>query len=721
MTVTRSGLNRRRCEGVLLAVMLVLAVASPSMAQTAGGEWLVGRIEESGSGEPLAGVDVRIEGRATMAAVTEADGGWRIGPLPAGEYSLSFAHIGFASVQRIVRIPHQGGPLRIALTARPLALDALIVTAGRRAQRLSEAAVATELITSREIRETGASDLASVLTERTGLELEGGHPVGQGVMIQGMGSERVLILLDGQPFIGRISGSIDVSRIPTSMIERVEVVKGPQSTLYGSEAMGGVVNVITRNPEASAWTTSATAAAGNRGRTDLAGSVMGGAGAFTGLVEAGRRSVDLAPGWAGGSGAVSGRWDALSKVGWRTPVDGLRVDASAVFVDETQRWRSGQLYQFADNRQWSGRVGGVFERGRHRLTPTVYVTAFDHLSRRASTDEPVAGTGEQETQRLAEAELVYGVTAGRHSLDIGIEARREAVRSDRVAGRDRTQHTIESYVQTTLTSGPLTIVPGLRASRSDPWGTHWTPRIAAMYRPVPELALRISGGEGFRAPAFKELYMEFLNVGPGFGYTVRGNADLQPEVSRNVTASVEWAGQRTWVRVQAFTNTFTDFIETRAVGDSSGITVFTYGNVDDGFTRGGEIEAGAALGGWRFEGGYSHLRAERSETGEALLGRPGHSVRGTLGYAHRSGLRLSVTAVRTGRTAMSRTESGTEWREPFARFDLRVARELPAGLELVAGMDNVLDQQMNDWPGFTGRHIYTSLSWRAAGAGSDRN
>lgn len=318
VVVTRSGLNRHGPAGVLLAVTLALFMASPSMAQTEGGEWLVGRVEESGSGEPLAGVDVRIEGcttvegrttiegRTTMTAVTEADGGWRIGPLPAGEYSLSIAHIGFASVQRSVRIPQQDGPLRIALTARPLALGALIVTAGRRAQRLSEAAVATELITSREIRETGASDLASVLTERTGLELEGGHPVGQGVMIQGMGSERVLILLDGQPFIGRISGSIDVSRIPTSMIERVEVVKGPQSTLYGSEAMGGVVNVITRNPEASAWTTSATAVAGNRGRTDIAGSVMGGAGAFTGLVDAGRRSVDLAPGWAGSGGAVSG-------------------------------------------------------------------------------------------------------------------------------------------------------------------------------------------------------------------------------------------------------------------------------------------------------------------------------------------------------------------------------------------------------------------------------
>ena len=65
-------------------------------------------------------------------------------------------------------------------------------------------------------------------------------------MLQGIGSERVLVLLDGQPLAGRISGVFDISRIPVTMIDRVEVVRGPQSTLYGTDAMGGVVNIITR-------------------------------------------------------------------------------------------------------------------------------------------------------------------------------------------------------------------------------------------------------------------------------------------------------------------------------------------------------------------------------------------------------------------------------------------------------------------------------------------
>ncbi|MGH7504579.1 MAG: TonB-dependent receptor, partial [Longimicrobiales bacterium] len=207
----------------------------------------------------------------------------------------------------------------------------------------------------------------------------------------------------------------------------------------------------------------------------------------------------------------------------------------------------------------------------------------------------------------------------------------------------------------------------------------------------------------------------FLNVGPGFGYTVRGNPDLEPEVSRNLTASIEWAGARTYLRLEAFDNRFDDFIETRPVGDSSGITVYTYGNVDDGFTRGAELEAGVTWRGLRLEAGYGVLHAQDSETGESLLGRPERSARGTIGYSRPGGLRVAVTGVHTGETAMRRTASGTEWREGFLRFDARVAQEVWGGFELAVGVDNLFDVRLAEWPGFTGRHLYTAVSWRASG------
>ncbi|HEX6940248.1 MAG TPA: TonB-dependent receptor [Longimicrobiales bacterium] len=724
-----------------LVILATLALAGQAAAQSVG--WLRGRVVDAATGAAVVGAQIRVEpgeggaerdvdggagrprgragspGAGAWGGVSGADGAWRVGPLRPGVYVVYVEHVGYAPAERRVDLPAGGTPLELRLTPRPVPLDALVVTAGRRRQRLAETVVATELVSSREIRETGATDLAAVLTERTGVALQGGHPAGAGVMIQGMGSERVLILVDGQPFIGRISGMVDVSRIPTSMIERVEVVKGPQSTLYGSEAMGGVVNVITRSPERAAWGASATLTAGDQGRLDAAASALGGVGALTGLVEVGRRTIDLAPGQPGAGGALARRWDGLAKVGWRTPVEGLRVEAGALLLDERQRWRTGQLYHFADNLQWSGRVGAVWERGNHRLSPTFFATAFDHLSRQGTGAEPVAGTGEEETQRLVEGELLYALTWGGHALDAGIEARREAIRSERVAGGERTRTTLESFIQAPLSWRGLRLVPGLRMSWTDSWGTHWTPRLAAMLRPTPRVALRVSVGAGFRAPAFKEQFMEFLNIGPGFGYTVRGNPELRPEISRNVTASVEWVGARTYLRVQAFDNRFADFIETRAVGDSSGLTVFTYGNVDDGFTRGAEIEAGLTWGGWRLEGGYGLLRAEHADTGEPLLGRPRSSARAVLGYARPDGLRVTLTGIYTGETAMRRTESATEWRDGFLRFDAGVARAIPGGFELVAGVDNLFDEYAAEWPGFTGRHIYVGLSWRASGEPGD--
>ncbi len=648
----------------------------------------------------------------SLAALSGGDGGWRVDRVAAGRYRLVVRHIGYAEHARVVDVAAgEEAVLRVVLTPRPLSLDAVVVTASRRLERLKDVPVATELVSRREIQESGASDLSAVLVERTGITLQGGHPVGAGVMIQGFGSERVLVLVDGQPFIGRLSGQLDLSRIPTSMIERIEVVKGPQSTLYGSEAMGGVVNVITRSPERGVWTGGIELTGGTNGRLDLGANLLGGVGPVAYTVDAGRRTVELVPGNATESGALAERWDGMAKAQWQAS-SSLSLSASALVLDERQRWRSGQLYYFADNRQWGARLGAAWTRGAHRLVPMLYATEFEHLSRQATAPEPVVGTGEEEYQRLLQAELLYGFDGERWTVDAGVEARREAITSERVVGGDRVLRTVEPFVQATLTGERWSVVPGVRLSWSEQWGTHWTPRLAALFRPLPRLALRASVGLGYRAPGFKELYMEFLNTGPGFGYRVRGNPELGPETSRNAMVGVEWTGDRLYLKGQLFHNRFDDFIETHIVGDSSGFDLYSYGNIDDGTSRGVELEAGVAHGGLRLEGGYAYLRAERAGTGEALLGRPTHSLRGTASYALLVGFRVSLTGVHTGTTPVRRTEDAVVERNGFARFDVRAAQALPFGFELSAGADNVLDVRPEEWPGYMGRQFYVTLQWR---------
>jgi outer membrane receptor protein involved in Fe transport len=168
------------------------------------------------------------------------------------------------------------------------------------------------------------------------------------------------------------------------------------------------------------------------------------------------------------------------------------------------------------------------------------------------------------------------------------------------------------------------------------------------------------------------------------------------------------------VRAQLFWNGFDDFIETRAITRPDEPPVYQYQNVDDGSTRGVELETGLALAGWRLEGGYSGLSTRDDATGRPLLGRPTHSGRVLVGRTLPFALRTSVSAVGTGRTPMERDEATgaiTSTREAFMRVDARVARTVGGGLELVVGADNLFDHQPAEWAGFTGRHVYTSLSW----------
>lgn len=709
---------------VALALMTRAGDLPPASVPLSASGSVQGRVIDASDRQPLSGADVQFLGPDTLRLRTDAQGGWRVQRITPGRYTVQTRLLGYVPSRFTLEIgDNQQIERLITLDAAPLALDQMVVTAARREERLKDAVTTTELITRSDIERTGANDIASVLLEQTGIELQGGHPAGAGVMLQGIGSERVLVLLDGQPLAGRISGVFDISRIPVTMVDRVEVVRGPQSTLYGTDAMGGVVNIITRSAptlDGPYYGVALLGTLGTQARSDGSAALTFSRGAISLATDLSRRQTETTPGMSGTSGALTARSDVSTKLRW-APDSSRSVEASLLGLDERQRWLAGSLYNFGDNRQWSGRVNGSLQFGavrQHRISLTLSGSHYDHLQRASIETRPIAGdTGSRQIQQVAQIDAVYnGRLSEAMALDVGTQVRRDVAETDRMLGGTRDITLFEPYAQIEAALTPaLSIVPGVRLTQSTQWGTHVTPRLAARQRIGEHLTLRGSYGTGFRAPDFKELYMRFVNTGAG--YAVNGNLDLQPESSQNFMGGAEWTASRTYLRLQAFHNRFVDFIEARAVSAPGEPTVFQYANVDNGSTRGLDLEGGLVLHGVRTEGSVSLLTTRDDATGNELLGRPQVSARATLSLPAVFGVRISTTGVFTGRTPMERdTTSGqiTSWRDAFPRLDLRLARRIGAltgAPEIVFGADNAFDTQPTQWAGFNRRQLYASLSW----------
>lgn len=715
------GLGRGTPRGTARAATRMLALAATVLLaalplQGQAFRTLRGRVTDAASGRPIAGSEV-LANDGVLGRVRSDDAGrWEL-PVPStAMVRVRVRHPGYAFREFVVDAGRDDASAlrQTALEALAIPLDAVIVTAARREQKLADAVVETELISTQQLAERGASDVAAVLTERSGMQVDGGVPSGAGVQMRGFDSRRVLILLDGQPMVGRVNGNFDLSRIPTSMVERIEVVKGPQSTLYGSEALGGVVNIITRRADAAGWEAGLASSAGTQGRRDASANALWRSGALGATLDGGLRRQDLAPGVAGTADTYAHRWNGSGSLRWQ-PDAALQVEAGALAISEAQRYRVGQLFHFADNDQWGGRASARLALGGGFLTSTLNLSAFDHLSRASTLASPASDSGARDAQRLVQGDLLYNAQYGATQVDAGIQLRRESISADRLSVAAPRSTSVEPFAQITRTSGPLSVTPGVRVTRSDRWGNFVAPRLAAMWRPVDALAIRGSLGRGYRAPDFKELYLDFVNAAAG--YAVSGNPTLRPESSTSGSLGVEWTGTTLWTRASIFRNDYRNFIEAREP-DATG--TYTYENIDRGRSAGTELEAGLSLRSLQVEGSYDFLHARDLGGGGALLGRPAHSARGSVTGTAPLGVHGNLSLLYTGRTPIDRDATGAVSRERagWVRVDARISRAFPLATEWSIGVTNLFDKRLLErWPGFTGRQVVVGMTWHAGSAG----
>ena len=128
---------------------------------------------------------------------------------------------------------------------RTVEMDAIIISANKTEKPFVELTVPAKIISKDEIINSGHSRLSEIIREQVGIVTMSGFGGHEGVQLQGIDPEYTLILVDGMPLIGRVAGILDLSRISLGSVERIEIIKGASSSLYGSEALGGIINIIT--------------------------------------------------------------------------------------------------------------------------------------------------------------------------------------------------------------------------------------------------------------------------------------------------------------------------------------------------------------------------------------------------------------------------------------------------------------------------------------------
>ncbi|MEQ1572322.1 MAG: TonB-dependent receptor, partial [Myxococcota bacterium] len=517
----------------------------------------------------------------------------------------------------------------------PEADDEAVVVTGTRTERpLGESPVAVEVLTAEDIARTGSVDVSDALESQPGVEIVRDY-LGATIRLRGMDPDQVLVLVDGQRLVGQTGGAADLSRIPVEEIERIEVVKGPASALYGADAVGGVVQIFTRSARRPSL--SANARGGTIGNLD--GSVSG---------STGRRGI----------------WGARLTGGWHhAPAIDRTPDTVATSLDSKRIADVGGRVDAAPNPDltvpvtfsYSGTVtsgissspaGAVIDRtnatedARVMLQPSLTgersrtgahlgVSAFrdQYRSDQREGDEDAL---ELTTERLLQGGLQRDQVAGPHVVSFGAEGAWEHLVSDRIGPGSADRQWGAVYAQDEWkVVDHLVAVPSARVDADSWYGVVPTPRLALRADPTSTLTLRGTAGTSYRAPRFRELLLRFDN--PGVGYRVEGNPDLRPEHTFTVDAAVEWVPSTVAsVAASGWWSPTRDLIDLGGAQlGTDGATVYQYVNVREalirGFEVGGTLDPTERLG---FTAGYTFTDARDRATGERLLGRAAHRITG---------------------------------------------------------------------------------------------
>ncbi|MGH9350268.1 MAG: TonB-dependent receptor [Vicinamibacterales bacterium] len=596
----------------LAALVIVCLFARPLGAAPLSGTV----VDASGAPVPGAIVVVTVGGQ-DRSATTNDNGRFDLPEVPDGEVEVRATAPGFAEMVQTVAA---GSTARLVLQPAPI-VDTVTVTASRGAERLGSAA-STTVLTSAELLNSAAGSLDDALRNTPGFSLfrrsssRVSNPTTQGVTLRGVsgsGASRTMVLADGLPLNDAFGSWVYWNKVPQAAIDRVEIVRGATGDLYGADALGGVVQVLTFPPgrtrlrgtvEVGAHDTARLSGFGGLRRGNWHGEASGEwlrtAGVLTiapearGLVDV-RADSDYGTGFAG-AGYNAGSWHASGRVSlYRED----RGNGTPLQVNDTE-WTqvSGEGGGTAFGGAWLTRAAGGTQTYYQTFTAVAAGRASERLTTEQTTPSSFANVSAQWTGLWREQALLFGAE-GKHTAS-DIEEIRYSITNVRsgpfLAGGSEAIGS--AFARISLAPADrVTVVAGLRADvwRSTPTeaalpehsSVFLSPRVSAAYRAHDRLSLHGSIYRASRTPTLNELHRGF-RVG---NVVTNPNPQLDPEQLGGAEVGALVTSRRVSARVTGFWNRLTDAITNVTILTAPAQITRQRQNTDTIRAAGVEIEA----------------------------------------------------------------------------------------------------------------------------------
>ncbi|MDP2829394.1 MAG: TonB-dependent receptor [Sulfuricellaceae bacterium] len=597
----------------------------------------------------------------------------------------------------VLALPHGA----YAEAIHPNQLDEIVVTASRSPQAIKDVIPDISVITQEDIRLAGQSSLAEILQGQPGVEMasNGGPGSSASVYLRGANSGHTLVLVDGMRLGSATLGATALENIPPEQIERIEILRGPASHLYGSDAIGGVINIITRHGTGKPGV-NVSAGIGSFNTANLSGGFGGEIGRTRFSLQAGYRETDGISAYSANNPGFVGQ--NQDKDGYRNRSLTARLEQTLAaghvlgidgFVSQGQNHYDGYTSSVDYYHDQTLSTFSIY--GRNRVTENWNSllrlgSGADHSSD-YSTAKDVFNTNQ--TQFLWQNDI----KTGPGDATLGVERLEQKV--DGSTAYAVTSRTIQSfYAGYRMQSGGHMLQANLRNDDNSQFGSHATGYLGYNYRFAPQWQLGASGGTAFKAPTFNDLY-----------YPGSGNPDLKAESSRNLEASLRFEGNRQHFSAVVFDNQIDDLIAWAPIAPGS--WEWRPDNINEASLRGVTFSWQRGFDAFDLSATATFQQPEDAQTGKQLINR-----------AREHG------SLKLGRTLGAWRASG-EWMLSGERFadgfntqkmggygilNLSVRYALEKDWSVLARVNNLLDKEYELAQGYgtPGVNVFVGLSYQ---------